>query len=192
MRVITQFGFGEAESLEQEFIEVILDKPFLDENRIDLRKGEVFLFSDRAVLRVLNITGSGWFSNLQFCDSLAAEAIVTLPTPPDETTFFLDLTKGIFRVNRRLGLFAQNSLIMKPWVDRWAREEAETFNFISEARKAFQDEKEKIAGTSGGIEAFVHLDMEGGGNILSFYLVVPLPQGVIFEKEFKFKLHDDP
>ena len=192
MRVVTQFGFGEAESLNQESVAVILDEPFLDQKRMNLEKGEIFLFSEWAVLKVLNITGHGWFSNLQFYDFQAsAEAMLTIPTPPDETSFFLNLQTGRFKVSRHLGILAQHSLIMKPWVDRWARERTETFNLISEAREAFRKEKESIAGTSGGIEAFVHLDSEGGGNILGFYLVVPSPNGVIFEKDFKFKLHED-
>lgn len=199
MRVVTPFGFGETIGLEeketlanQKFITVILDKPFLDQTQMRLEKGEVFLFSDWAIVRVLNITAHGWFSNLQFHDSQAsAEMTLTSPTPPDETTFFLNLQSGRFRVNRDLGMLAQHSLIMKPWVDRWAEERTENFNLIAEARKAFRKEKESIAGTSGGIEAFVHLDSEGGGNILGLYLVVPSPHGVIFEKEFEFKLHED-
>jgi len=199
MRVITPFGFGETVGLEekekledQKSIEVILDKPFLEQTQMKLEKGEVFLFSDWAVVRVLNVTAHGWFSNLQFHNSQAgAEAMLIIPTPPDETTFFLNLQSGRFKVNRNLGIVAQHSLIMKPWVDRWAEERTEIFDLISEARKAFRKEKESIAGTSEGIEAFVHLDSEGGGNILGFYLVVPSPNGVIFEKEFEFKLHED-
>ena len=117
--------------------------------------------------------------------------MLAIPTPPDETTFFLNLQFGRFRVNRDLGILAQRSLIMKPWVDRWAKERTEVFDYISEARKAFRKEKEGIAGTSGGIEALVHLDSAGGGNILGFYLVVPSPHGMIFEKEFEFKLYED-
>ena len=191
MRVVTPFGFGETINLKEKFIIVALDKPFLDQDQMGLEKGEVFLFSNWATIKVLNITAHGWFSNLQFHESRAsAEMILASPTPPDETTFFLDLQFGRFRVNRDLGILAQHSLIMKPWVDRWAEERTKTFGLISEARKAFHKEKDSVAGTSGGIEAFVHLDGEGGGNILGFYLIVPPPHGVIFEKEFKFKLRD--
>jgi hypothetical protein len=199
MRVVTPFGFGETVGLKEKEIlvnqgpiTVILDKPFLNQNQVRLEKGEVFLFSDWAVIKVLNITGHGWFSNLQFYNSKAdAETMLVLPTPPDETTFFLNLQSGRFGVNRHLGILAQYSLILKPWVDRWAKERTETFKYISEAREAFRKEKNSISGTSGGIEVVVHLDSEGGGNILGFYLVVPSPPGVIFEKEFELKLHED-
>ena len=113
------------------------------------------------------------------------------PTPPDETTFFLNLQSGRFKLNRDLGILAQHSLILRPWVDRWAEERTETFDYISEAREAFRREKEKIAGTSGGIEAVMHLDSEGGGNILGFYLIVPPPLGIIFEREFALKLYEN-
>ena len=89
MRVVTRFGFGEAESLDQAPIAVLLDKPFLGQPKMHLEKGEVFIFSEWAVVRVLNIMGRGLFSNLQFYGSRAsAAARLNFPAPPDETAFF--------------------------------------------------------------------------------------------------------
>lgn len=191
MRVITPFGFGETASLKESPITVVLDEPFLDQKQIGMDKREVFLFSPWAVVKVLNIMGHGWFSNLQFHGSRAeAEMMLDFPSPPDETTFFLDLDSGSFKVNRDLGILAQNSFIMKLWVDRWAKEHTETFAFISKARESFREEKKESGGTTGGIEAFIHLDGEGGGNVLGFYLLITVPRGVVFEKEFDFKLRD--
>jgi len=191
MKIITPFGFGKTVGLagvslaDQESITVNLDKPFLGKTKTTLEKGQVFLFSDWAVIRVLNISGHGWFSNLQFYGSKAsAEATLAIPTPPDETTFFLNLRSGKFKVNRRLGIMAENSLIMKPWIDRWAEERTATFDSVSKARKAFREEIKRSAGTGGGIAASVHVDSAGGENIIGFYLLVPPPQGVIRIEEF--------
>lgn len=191
-RVITAFGIGtivEEFSSGFEAVRVTLDKPFLGESQIRMGKNEVFLFSDWAIVKVINIAGHGCFSNLQFCDSqVSAEAMLDFSTPPDETIFFLDFQSGRFRVNHQLGLLARHSIIIKPWVDRWAPERTESFNLIAQACEEFLVEKESLAGTTAGIGAFVHLGSEGGGNILGFYIAIPSPQGVIFEKEFELKL----
>ncbi len=195
IRVITAFGIGtivEGSLSGHEAIIVSLDKPFLDKNQIRMGEKEVFPFSDWVIVKVLNVAGHGVFSNLQFYTSKAdAEVMLTLPTPPDETIFLIDLQSGGFKTNHPLGLFAQpqQSFFMRPWLDRWAKERTtETFNLISEARKAFRKE---IANTAGavGISSFIHLDSQDG-NVLGFCLIVPPPHGVIFEKEFEFKLHD--
>jgi len=197
MRIITQFGFGEANveggSLSGQKVMVNLDEPFQGQSQIGLWEGECFLFSDWVIVKVLNVAGHGVFSNLQFYASKAdAEALLALPTPPDETIFLIDLQSGGFKTNHPLvGLSVQfqYSFFMRPWLDRWAEERTETFNLISEARKKFRNEVESIAGAV-GISSLIHFDRYSE-NVLGFCLVVPPPQGVIFKKEFEFKLHED-
>ncbi|GEM_PF-4141000 len=117
MRVITPFGFGDiSESRRTGNVQVELDQPFLGDKVMTLDAGsQVFPFTEVAVARILNISGAGWFSNLQF--HKAPKEQFFLPTPPDETTFFLSLASGDFLVNRELGTLAQKALWIQPWVD---------------------------------------------------------------------------
>jgi len=194
MKAITPFGFGRVNLKEREFltnrgsVAVALETPFLGNKLMDLTRDEVFIFSDWAAVRVLNITAHGLFSNLQFYESRAsAEALLTAPVPPDETILFLDLQSGRFKINHRFGVLTK-SIIIRPWVDRWAKEMTTPFELITNAREAFRKETKETAGTSGGIATVIHLDTEGRGNILGFCLTVPPPLGVVFQKEFALKI----
>jgi len=189
MRVVTPHGFGEVESLDEQQISVTLDQVFLEQNPILLDREQVFLFSDWTIVRVLNITAHGWFSNLQFYPSKeSAEAQLSMPSPPDETRFFLDLESGRYTCNRSLGLLVNGPLEIAPWVDRWAEERSVTHRLIEEARIAFRRDKERLAGST-GIQASALLEQEGGGTILAFYLAVAPPQGVIYDREFDLQLY---
>lgn len=189
MRVVTSFGFGEAKNPERDPTLVTLDTPFFGQKKMEIGKRQLFLFSDWAVLRVIYIEGGGSFANLQFCHCPGcAAAVLGLPAPPGETIFFLDLKRGTFRVNHQLDTLVSQSLIMEVWVDRWARNPTETFVQISAARSAFERKKEGAAQTAQGIKSFLHWDTESGGSILGFCLIVPPPNGVIFEREFELKL----
>jgi len=191
MRVVTHLGFGEVENLDEQHISVLLDEAFLGQNPMTLSKEEVFLFSDWAIVKVLNITAHGWFSNLQFYPSKeSAEAQLSKPSPPDETTFFLDLESGRFTCNRQLGLLVKGPLWIQPWIDRWTEEQSTPFTYIHEALTAFQMAKESLAGSM-GIQASALLEREGGGTVLAFYVAIAPPQGVIFEKEFKLQFYQE-
>lgn len=186
MRVITHLGLGEVEDWpsEETQVTVLLDKPFLGENPILLSKTEVFLLSDTVVVRVLNVTGIGWLSNMQFHDSpMEAREFLIHPTPPDETTFFLDLKSGEFEVNRELGFVVGKVLWLQPWLDRWAPERSRyDFGDVYPAIKAFENDKKKLAGAT-GIHGSMLLDIENS-RLVWLYLAVAPPQGVIFEKKF--------
>lgn len=186
MRVITPFGLGELEIEEWEppIVRVNLDKPFLEKHALFLDKiSEVFCLSNFAAVRVLNISGSGWFSNLQFhdCPSDARKLLFKNYSPPDETTFYLDLKNGSVEVNRELGFAAQKMLWINPWLDRWAIEKAIHSSDYSSTLKLFKEEKEKTAGTTGGIRGSVLLDIENK-KILWCYLFIAT--GVVWEKKF--------
>lgn len=193
MKVITSYGFGEIKLTEKEFsenqgtIEVILEESLPGDINRNLPKEEIYLFSNWAIARILNISAHGYFSNFQFCGSRAeAEAILVLPAPPDETKIFLDLQSGIFKTNHALGVLAQDSLLIRPWIDRWAKENTAIFESVNEARNVFKTEIKETAGTSGGIMAITHLEVENKrnmGNILGFAVIIPPPIGVAFQRK---------
>lgn len=185
MRVITSFGFGEVENCDGEHAEVTLDEAFLDERKVTLDCiSEISLFSPFAVVRVLNVSGAGWLSNLRFHPtSDSCMSIFKQSTPPDETSFFLNLETGDAISNRTLGLLAQDFLWIQPWLDRWDIERSETFQDKHTALESFRAHKEQLAGTSGGISANVLLDTQSK-KMLHFHLSVTPPQGIIFSKDF--------
>jgi len=184
-RVITPFGFGRAGEINQQGkVSVQLDEPFLGKNPLMLDSiGQVFLFSDSAIIRVLNISGAGLFSNLQFHLSPPDwQWAFQNSSPPDETKFLLDLDHGVFTANRQLGFLAQDYLALYPWVDRWGPERTVTYEHMAEAVNGFADQRENLCGAT-GIHASLLLDIQLK-RILWFYLTINPPQGVIYEEKF--------
>jgi len=185
VKVITHFGIGSVEKfpIEEPVATVSLQKPFLNQETITLSRGEVFALTPWAIVRVLNISGRGWFSNIQFhLNSETAKQCLLLPSPPDETTFFLDLLSEDIAVNRALGILAHDFLWIKPWLDRWGQEENETFEDRELAISSFQRGKEAIAGAT-GVHTQALLDMRSK-KVLWFYIAIAPPEGVIVERKF--------
>ncbi|MFC1656487.1 hypothetical protein ACFL14_00760 [Patescibacteria group bacterium] len=187
-RVITPFGFGKADlDTEGYCIPVELDVPFLGDKTPSLDKGQVFLYSSWAVARVLNITGEGWFSNLQFYISLEeAEKQLTNPAPPDETRFCLDLIEGTFQTNQGLGLIAGEAMLIQPWVDRWAREQTCPIEDLGRAMSVFDYQALCIDAVAGGILSQILLDLQNS-KILILRILVPPP----LEQIVNLKLSSD-
>lgn len=174
-RVITPFGFGKADlDTQEQRIPVELDVPFLGEKtRILDRRSEIFLYSSWAVVRILNISGEGWFSNLQFYSSIEeARRISRNPAPPDETRFCLDLLEGTFEIDQSLGLLAGEAILVQPWVDRWAREETYPTEDLGNAISVFESQALSIDAVSGGILSQILLDLKNS-KILRFRILVP-------------------
>lgn len=185
MQIITQHGFGELEKKQEAgYTRVLLEKPFIGKKHLVLGEKESFRFSDWAVARVLNIGGAGWFSNLQFhrSKSDALEQIFVVPAPPDETLFLFDLDSGRVKISQTVGIPGEDYIWMKPWIDRWIREDTKCFERGSEATAAFKNERDSLGGTSGGIACNALFDVRKQ-ELLWFYITVPPPLGVIFEKK---------
>ena len=186
VRVITPYGFGVigGHELASHSGEVTLDEPFLNEKtlRLDL-VSDVFPFGNFAVARVLNIGGHGWVFNIQVpITRQDALSRLYLPSPPDETAFFLNFTTGKAEWNRDLGILAGNVIWMWPYVDRWAVERTRVFDDRERALRQFHRKRSLLHGAS-GISTSLLLDVENGA-MLWFFVAVAPPQGVIFEKKF--------
>ncbi len=183
MRVITSYGLGEVNDIEWKggasFVTVRLEKPFYDRNMMEMERKDVYIISDWAIVRVINVTGYDIFSNLQFFPSWKeAKEAFSNPAPPDETVFLLHLEEGIFDVNCCL---QEDNMIIKPWVDRWAKERTEIYESSSEAKSAFHREELEISGTTGGIASFINLEKK---RILGFFITIPIPNGMVVKKSF--------
>lgn len=188
MRVITRFGFGEADRYgDGPLVEVKLDEPWLHEHSMKLhRRDEVFLWSDWATVRVLNVEGAGFFSNIR-CHPTREDAERQLrgAGPPNETTFFLDLTTGEAEVNRRLGLSARKFLLLNPWLDRWARERTWLPTRLDRAVRLFTRRRDRLVGGT-GIFCPLLLDVreQPKARLLWFTLLVEGNlEGPIFERK---------
>lgn len=195
MRVITNYGFGEAPELlgfsEDDSIEVTMENPAdpLGAKQV-LPKNEVYEFGDYAVIRVVVVEGVGPCSNiLPFENQAEAWEFYEAPSPGGETRFLLDLADGTFQVSRRLGLAAGRYLRINPWLDRWARErqgnpeDDEGQDTPESSVAAFDGEVEKSGGTSGGICTNVLVDIIEG-KILRFAIFAMACRGTVFDKRF--------
>ncbi len=192
MRVITSYGLGEVDDIEWKggvsFVTVALDKPFIDQERMEMNRKNLFIVSDWALVRVINVAARGVFSNMQFHPSKeSAEAAFLVPTPPDEILFLLDFEKGRFNVSDNQDFFYDRSAIIRPWIDRWAVEKFDIFPTASDARKKFRQEEADMSGTTGGICSIIHLDGRWGGAVLGFHIAVSYPRGIVIRKEFGIK-----
>ncbi len=183
MRVITSYGLGEVNDTEWKggtsLITVWLEKPFCDRNMMEMNRKNVYIISDWAIVRVVNVIGYDTFSNLQFFPSRKeAKGAFSNPVPPDETVFLLYLKEGIFEMNCCL---QEESIIIRPWMDQWAKERTEVYESSSEASIAFYREESEVTGTTGGIASSIHLEKK---RILGFFITVPIPNGVVLKKSF--------
>lgn len=177
MRVLTHLGFGSMIASKDPAVRVELDHPFLGKREQVFQEKEIFLFSPWALLRVLNISGAGLFSTMQFYPSPEA-AWVALggSTPPDETKIFIDLESLCIGLNRRLHV--EDYLFVNTWVDRWGKERGESFEEEKEALSRFEEEQEHLAGAA-GIGVSVLLDIRKRKLLRLFVAVMP-PPGIIY------------
>lgn len=176
-RVLTHLGFGTMIASKDPAVKVELDHPFFGRRGQIFQEKEVFLFSRWALLRVLNISGAGLFSTMQFYPSPEA-AWVALggSTPPDETKIFIDLESLRIGFNRRL--LAEDYLLVNTWIDRWAKEMGAPFEEEGEAVSFFEEEQKCLAGAM-GIGASALLDIRKH-KLLRLYLAVAPPPGIIY------------
>ena len=183
-RVLTSYGFGKITVKKSaSTCEVSLEQPFLGRSvMMASTTDEIFPFTNTALARVLNIRDRGYFSNLQFLEQEVADAQFRMFAPPNETRFFLDLEGGTFQVRPELGMLFYPTLIMRPWIDRWAVERSNYGAGLEQALVGFQEEKESLTG-AGGICAGILLNTSQQ-KIISLYILLPPPHGVIFEKTF--------
>ena len=188
IRVITPFGFGLAEAIDEERFNVALDKPFLSRREMELSRKEVFLVSPFGVIRVINASGVGVLSNLQFYSTkaIALEAIATMARPPDETWFLFDLITGEALSSQGMEILTPDFLTMHPWIDRWATEDVmselrKEYETAKEALEDFEDEKKRMTGANGISSTALFSTRDG--KLLGFYITVASPLGVVMEWE---------
>ncbi len=190
-RIITHLGFGSYEPiggiLNTDVMEVTLDEPFLGEKKQMVSRRERFTFSPWGVIRVINVGGVGILSNLQFLPGVLQEAayLHRLQVPPDETHFVFDLETCAGKVwpSQSLGLAADNYLIMRPWIDRWGREnnplfDGTGFDSQPEALRAFEQEIDRLAGAT-GISSMVLYSVQEQ-KILRLCIAIAPPQGIVY------------
>ena len=189
MRVVTSYGLGEVNDIEWKggvsLVTVNLDRPFLEQERMEMGRGNLFAVSDQVLVRVIRVAARGVFSNMQFHPSKeSAEAVFHAPLPPDETLFLIDLKEGRFKVSGDQDFFYDRSAIIRPWIDRWALERFDIFPTASDARRKFREEQADMSGTTGGVCSLIHLDGRWGGTVLGFFVAVSYPAGIVIRKEF--------
>lgn len=178
MRVVTHLGFGRAVS-GFDPMHVLLDQPFLGKREQTMNRREVFPSTQKAVIRVLNISGVGIVSNLRFIEDTPEHYRPPFGTPPDETHFVFDLKTGQAEASQALGFMTEPYLLMRPFADRWAPERSSMFEREDEAIAAFDAELERLAGSMGiGTMA---LFSTHEGRLLRFNIIIMTPQGVIYD-----------
>lgn len=191
MRVITRFGFGEAQlsfPARDENIAVHLDKTFRGGETMDLHRiAEVFPFTDYATVRVINTSSptkkGPFFSNLQFhLSPTEAERLLSIPTPVDETTLVLNLENGTFKANRTFSVLPEGTIALAPWVDRWAPGPPMAFGDVVSGVEVFDHVRETFTPASDVISSGILLNILEG-RVMRFFIAIGPPQGVIFEKK---------
>jgi hypothetical protein len=133
------------------------------------------------------IGGVGLVSNLQFfiSEDEMHQHLRRPLAPPDETHFVFDLESGSAYATQSLGLFAEDFLIIRPWLDRWGREQnplegGSMYEEEAEALAAFDNELKRIGG-SAGISSGALFNTRDG-TLLWLYLSTFPPAGVIFNR----------
>ncbi len=179
MRVITHLGFGDSIREDpNDMVVVRLDEPFLGVQDQIFRKDEMFIFTDWALLRVLNISGGGLFSNLQFFPSQQTAQIALMsPSPPDETRFLIDLRSPDVQINQSLNS-SEDYQEIHSWVDRWAPERGTLYEDGRQAIACFDEDAARLGGAT-GIQASLLIDLEKQ-RLLRFFIAVGPPQGTIY------------
>lgn len=189
IRVVTAIGLGEIDPGEHPgtLPTVHLNAPCtLEQPARVMAESEVFPFSDFALVRVVNATGVGVISNLQFLASYAElEQAFVSPRPPDETRFALDLERGSFS-QTPLGFAVERYLWLQPWLDRWSKEMSGHQYLEREedpTPQEFDQWQAQCGGTGGGIFCPAFLDIDDR-QILRFAIAVTAPRGVVFCRRF--------
>ncbi len=194
VKVITEKGLGIVENWLENPYQTVVVKFFpskegkiiwLEKPTKFLRK-EVFPLTDYALVRIINITGLGILSNLQFYDSeLSAKEIFNCPHPNNEILLLLNLGSLTFQVNYDLGLAIGNYLWLNPRIDKWDLEKTGyTLGYINEDEPTldkFDSWKEETEGTlNGGLFSAIFLNIPNK-KIIRFCIVGPKPKGIIYE-----------
>ncbi len=181
MRVITPYGLGDAADFQQPVIEVAMGQGSPDPTLRLVRYADAFPCTDFATVRVINLLGRP-HSNLQFHFTRKfTRQLLAMPSPPDETTFALDLAAGTFALNRSLQS-DQPALLIRPWVDRWGEERGQPFADTAAAVAAFDAEVAECTGAY-GIACSVVLDL-GARRVLRFAAYAYPPAGTLISRHF--------
>jgi hypothetical protein len=183
-RVLTPFGFGRQLSSEFSRAVVELEEPHLGDKKLSLDlRSEVFAFSDHALIRVLNVTGVGLVSTMQFYPGCwgAIERALHAPCPPDETRILVHLDTGRIEVSHdMLGSPDGQYLRIDPWIDRWASERVRGWDDKAKAVEAFDWMTDrKRGGTTGGILAKLLVDT-AEKSLLRLAIMIAPPQEIIY------------
>lgn len=181
MRVITPYGLGDAADFDQPVIEVAMGQGSPEPTLRLVRYAEVFPLTDFAAVRVVNLLGRP-HSNLQFHFTREfTQRMLTMPSPPDETTFAVDLAAGTFAVNRTLQT-DRPALLIRPWLDRWGEDRGRPFADAAAAVAAFDAEHAECAGAC-GIACSLVLDLPAR-RVLGFAAYAYPPAGTLIHRRF--------
>ena len=162
-RVITTRGLGRAiESKGNPCTSyVVLDKPSCHRLEHRMPRDEVCEFGTTALIRVLNITGAGLFSNMQFYSSAdLARTVFSAPGPPDETRFWIDLETSHVARNRSWSSSLFDCVRFEPRIDGWTTERGGSLNFRNKALESFEDDLRFVYSRAGRISGSVLIDLE--------------------------------
>lgn len=181
MRVITPYGLGDTADFQQPVVEVVMEPGSLEPTLQLVRYTEAFPYTDYAAVRVVNLLGQP-HSNLQFHFTREFTLqLLTMPSPPDETTFAVDLAAGTFAVNRTLQT-DRPALLIRPWLDRWGEDRGRPFADRDAAVAAFDAELAACAGAC-GIACSLVLDL-GARRVLRFAAYAYPPAGTLINRRF--------
>ena len=101
MRVITPYGLGDAADFDQPVIDVVMGQGSPEPALRLVRYAEAFPLTDFATVRVINLLGRP-HSNLQFHSTRKfTQRLLTMPSPPDETTLAVDLAAVDAEIERQ-------------------------------------------------------------------------------------------
>lgn len=161
MRVLARFGYGIiTESLEYDRFKITLDKEFAGEKEHILEYSDFIKLTQFCILSVINLSGYKLVSNCIFPEGIKETfAIFKTRHSPDHTIYFFNFNSNAFEINQKL-ICPEDYFIVAGWCDRWGVEELRVFQDETEAKKEFQNIKEKYSGTSCGIALYVILDMK--------------------------------
>lgn len=181
MRVITPYGLGETANFQPPVIEVAMGQGSPEPTLRLVRYAEAFPLTDFAAVRVVNLLGQP-HSNLQFHFTWEfTRRLLTMPSPPDETTFAVDLAVGTFRLNRTLQT-NRPALLIRPWLDRWGEDRGKPFTDTAAALAAFDAELAECTGAC-GIACSLVLDLPAR-RVLGFAAYAYPPAGILVHRRF--------
>ena len=181
MRVITPYGLGDAADFDQPVIDVVMGQGSPEPALRLVRYAEAFPLTDFATVRVINLLGRP-HSNLQFHSTRKfTQRLLTMPSPPDETTLAVDLAAGTFTLNRTLPT-VWPALLIRPWLDRWGEDRGQPFGDTAAAMAAFDAERTECAGAC-GIACSLVLELPTR-RVLGFAAYAYPPVGIMVHRRF--------